>query len=554
MITELTIRNFKGISDQTYTFTKFDLLVGRNNSGKSTILQAMAIWQYCVDAFRRSKQKKSGSIQIVLPNFTALPLPEFNLLWKGRYIARQQKFILIEIILKFKKKDDTIEEFGVSVRYQSPQAIYAFPQKGWSDFYKLYDDNVLPRLVYVPPFSGLDPFEILVDDAVVRRNVGKGQPGSVLRNILYRVSNDDENWEIIEEKVKEWFDVDILPPDYEGGESINIEIEYQDKDGRKFDIISGGSGFHQALTLLAFYYGYEGLTTILFDEPDAHMHVNLQREILNYFQRLNTTQFIIATHAEEFIKRVYHGNIISLLNQKPERIESTQEIITALSDVNNMEIVNTEQDPFILYVEGEDDERILNAWASVLDKQYLLKRFYVKIMGGTSKVAMREFADEHIRGLRKIVPTVNRVMLFDYDSDETHLPNNEVIFEWKRKNIENYLLVSETWKRAADNIRNETDNTPIIEAIETFFNEQNLTLPKTKTWRDVAANIFSEVNGKKILFENKDSLFQILRERFGLIINRVDLCNSFLPEELHQDVIDFFDKLEAVIESALESG
>ena len=42
MITKLTLRNFKSVGEQSYDFTRFDLLVGRNNSGKSTVLQAMA--------------------------------------------------------------------------------------------------------------------------------------------------------------------------------------------------------------------------------------------------------------------------------------------------------------------------------------------------------------------------------------------------------------------------------------------------------------------------------------------------------------------------------
>jgi AAA15 family ATPase/GTPase len=41
MITKLTLRNFKSVGEQIYEFTRFDLLVGRNNSGKSTVLQAM---------------------------------------------------------------------------------------------------------------------------------------------------------------------------------------------------------------------------------------------------------------------------------------------------------------------------------------------------------------------------------------------------------------------------------------------------------------------------------------------------------------------------------
>src|ERR1700690_1363741 len=84
MITRLTLRNFKSVGEQIYDFTRFDLLVGRNNCGKSTILQALAIWQYCVDEFHRSKRSGSKGIQVVLPNFTALPVPEFNLLWKDR--------------------------------------------------------------------------------------------------------------------------------------------------------------------------------------------------------------------------------------------------------------------------------------------------------------------------------------------------------------------------------------------------------------------------------------------------------------------------------------
>jgi len=80
MISKLVLKNFKSVAMETYEFTDFDLLVGRNNCGKSTILQAMAIWQFCVDEFHRAKRGGKTGIQVVLPNFTALPVPEFNLL------------------------------------------------------------------------------------------------------------------------------------------------------------------------------------------------------------------------------------------------------------------------------------------------------------------------------------------------------------------------------------------------------------------------------------------------------------------------------------------
>lgn len=47
--------------------------------------------------------------------------------------------------------------------------------------------------------------------------------------------------------------------------------------------------------------------------------------------------------------------------------------------------------------------------------------------------------------------------------------------------------------------------------IENFFADENLTLPLGQSWRNIKANIFQVVNGKKLLFENLDSLFQHLK-------------------------------------------
>src|SRR3984885_3841757 len=121
MITRLTLRNFKSVGEQNYRFTQFDLLVGRNNSGKSTVLQALAIWQFCVDEFHRSKRSGSKGIQVVLPNFTALPVPEFNLLWKDRTERayprangkKHQQYILIDIDVEWRRDTGELDSFGV---------------------------------------------------------------------------------------------------------------------------------------------------------------------------------------------------------------------------------------------------------------------------------------------------------------------------------------------------------------------------------------------------------------------------------------------------------
>ena len=120
----------------------------------------------------------------------------------------------------------------------------------------------------------------------------------MLRNLLLRVcpspirSQDGripkgykppKDWQELAGLIERWFSVKILEPKYDSQKDVFIGVDYR-QNGKNYDIIAGGSGFHQTLTLLAFLCGYQP-TTILLDEPDAHLHVNLQREILDYFKR-----------------------------------------------------------------------------------------------------------------------------------------------------------------------------------------------------------------------------------------------------------------------------
>ena len=584
MIIKLTLRNFKSVGEQVYDFTRFDLLVGRNNSGKSTVLQAMAIWQFCVDEFHRSKRTGTTGIQVVLPNFTALPVPEFILLWKDRTDRiypvdlttgkKKQEFILIEIMLEWQDSAGRTGAFGVELRYHSPQTMYAIPSGGWSAFRECEKAGTLPRIAYVPPFSGLEPTEKFLDISPMRQQVGKGQPGSVLRNLLLRVSSPSPrdngeqspkrapsavDWKELAGMVERWFSVKISQPSYESTKDVYISVEYS-QGSRNYDIISGGSGFHQTLTLLAFLFGYQP-TTILLDEPDAHLHVNLQREILDYFKRKSLelgTQFLIATHAEEFARGVDASQIVSLLNRVPRRVESTPAVLRAMSEVSNEEVTRLLASPYILYVEGESDERILRAWAGACGAQAAMDVVCFKTMGGGGKKNMKERADAHFEALLQIVPGVARLMLFDFDeAEEAFHPaaGNPVLAEWKRRNIENYLLVPDAWQRAAlARLQSPPDDLfahSTLKIINDFFVDQNLTLPPGRTWRQVTANVFSVVNGKRILFENTDGLFhQLHTAEISVLLIREEVALSMTASEIHDDVHHFLAKIRAMTGAA----
>ena len=594
MIVKLTLRNFKCIKEQAYDFTNFDLLVGRNNCGKSTILQALAIWQYCLDEFRRSERKGSSGTQVVLPNFTALPVPEFNLLWTDkaeRHYPKdeegnpKQTYILIEIDVTWHTRAGEEYNFGVKLRYMAPQSVSAIPVGKWQRFRELDQKGVFPTVAYVPPFSGLEDVEKWQDISSLKQQIGKAQPGSVLRNLLVRVFDPslrtlgvqpptDEvikraqtEWTELQDQVRRWFGVTLEAPVYQPGVSTRITCEYSKDaaEARKrsetsFDLIAAGSGFHQTLILLAFLYGFHP-DTILLDEPDAHLHVNLQREILDYFKekaRKTGVQFLVATHAEELVQGVDVSQILSLVSGKPERVESTHRVLAAMADVSNPEISWLRDSPFIFYVEGATDERILRAWARILGHEQIFRKYCIHVMGGGNKAQMLKDAEKHFSGVRAIVKEAKRVLLFDWDSEESYhpKPDNPSLHEWGRKNIENYLLVPDAWVNAATGGQllqplvngTESPRTALIGTISKFFKSQLLSLPEGETWRTVRADIFKLLDGKKLLFDDETSLFHRLRKcQPSVVLPREAMAAAMKPEEIHQDVHDFFTKLQQVI-------
>jgi predicted ATPase len=575
LIKRVLLENFKSIDSETFEFTEFDLIVGTNNSGKSTILQALAIWQFAVNAFKATKRTGSSGVQIVLPNFTALPVPEFNLLWRNKTDRayptvksgkRQLEYILIKIEVVWVASDGSEKSLAVSLRYQTSQTVYAIPDGGWKPFRELVKDTAFPNIAYVPPFSGLEPAEKWLDEGPIRQQVGKGQPGSILRNLLLRVSETDKRakergqqsslWFELTEYITKWFGVKLNRPEYEPGVDVNIKVEYTHA-GRAYDIISGGSGFHQVLTLLAFLMGYAP-STIMLDEPDAHLHVRLQRDLLDVFReiaRQRDVQFLTATHAEEFMKGVDPSQIISILSSKPKRVTALPAVVEAMAVVSNDEIVRVRLSPYVLYIEGETDERIIRSWAKILKHDELISKFLIKPMLGGSKKSMQEQSAKHFAALRQIVPEAKQHILLDFDTDEAAInpsQDNIHLSEWKRKNIENYLIVPPAWERAVANRLGlpESDlfTLPLRQVIAEFFASENLTLPPASEWRSVTANIFKNVDGKRILFENEDSLFQKLRVSSDKItLPREEVAANMIAEEIHIDVVELFKKLDMIV-------
>ncbi|MEE8391728.1 MAG: AAA family ATPase [Anaerolineae bacterium] len=87
MIEQVTLRYFKVFREETFDISDSIILAGPNNTGKTTLLQAIAAWDLALRRWLTERGPESGSkaskragVAISRKDFTAIPLREMNLL------------------------------------------------------------------------------------------------------------------------------------------------------------------------------------------------------------------------------------------------------------------------------------------------------------------------------------------------------------------------------------------------------------------------------------------------------------------------------------------
>lgn len=88
-IESITLKNFKKFTSKTIKFHQgLSLLVGGNNEGKSTILHALAVWEFCKTFLVINKGQ--GALQdmqhidgvgLNIDEFTPINIPDLKYLW-----------------------------------------------------------------------------------------------------------------------------------------------------------------------------------------------------------------------------------------------------------------------------------------------------------------------------------------------------------------------------------------------------------------------------------------------------------------------------------------
>lgn len=450
MLTKLICHNFKNFQEVEVELGDTVVLIGPNNSGKTTALQALALWEIGLKRWNENRKGKTNpekrpGVVINRRDLISVPVPDARLLWRNLQVRVPQNVRI----------DITVEGFtsgkswtcGLEFDYANQESIYCRPLRTAEADGKVSARMSVPdeagdlSVAFLPPMSGLIGNELRVEPGAINVRIGEGRTAEVLRNLCYQVWEDPQKWKTLCQKIRSLFGISLDEPKHipERGE---IEMNYRDASGISLDISSSGRGLQQTLLLLAYIAAHPG-AVLLLDEPDAHLEILRQRQIyqvLTELAREHGSQIIAASHSEVILNEAAGRDVVIAFLGTPHRIDDRgSQVLKSLRTIGFEEYYQAQQQGWVLYLEGATDLAILRAFAEKLshDAMTVLERPYVHYVGNQPTEARK-----HFYGLREAKPDLKGFCLFDRILDELQTRPELIEYAWQRREIENYIVCS----------------------------------------------------------------------------------------------------------------
>lgn len=467
MLTNLRIRNFRRFADVDIELGSPVIFIGPNNSGKSTALQALALWDI---GLRRWSERRGGKsapekrpgVTINRRDLITVPVPDANLLWRDLHVRTVDKVegkqrtdnVYIEIIVQGVDRGK-VWKCGLEFYYANPESFYCRPLRTSADTTSrmpIPDAANHTNIAFLPPMSGLASNETRLDQGAINVRLGEGRTAEVLRNLCYHIASQegegDDDWQNIVNEIQRLFGDRLSRPEYiaERGE---ITMTYETRENCKLDLSCSGRGLQQTLLLLAHLAANPG-SVLLLDEPDAHLEILRQRQIYTLLTRMaerQGSQIIAASHSEVVLNQAADQHMVVAFVGRPHRIDDRgSQLVKSLKEIGFEDYYQAEQRGWVLYAEGSTDAAILAAFARKLDhpaSEVLENAFFVPI-GNQASVGKH-----HFHGLREAKTDLTGYMLLDQDAGPVEGGAGLDVHTWHRREIENYLCQPETLERYA---------------------------------------------------------------------------------------------------------
>jgi hypothetical protein len=435
-ISRIQIKNFKSFQDVTVDLDPdFNVFTGVNNSGKTNLLEAIALWHECFNFLLyqaiRAKPERYRAGHYVFKDTQYLLYTDIKTVRSSNIddlfyqCDKSQKIELIFIFqdISSEQRPNPLLKIGFSITNSHGNSYkLEFLNRQDFDFFQFNQlFHNFPKAIgcsFASPVATIRADERFLTTPQVLEAIQKRESVEVIRNRLYTLHSDQADPQFYERFKRDLSYILFDSPsaevsfftssDFRDDVKVIINYKIDNRDIEK-DISLLGSGTIQIIVILLNLYSFgqrNDLNLILFDEPDSHIHRDIQSRLINTLLRFSeTTQIFLTTHNESLIRQVSLHQLFHLENRPQYNYNalSRQElfveprfkgiypsalnpIISSLGNSNGLDFINAVEADKIIFVEGQDDAKAIY---TLLQKNTIginTKKYSFWVMGGVSQI------------------------------------------------------------------------------------------------------------------------------------------------------------------------
>jgi len=378
-LSEVQLKNFKSFEDLTISpNNSFNIIIGENSAGKSTIFEGIHLWEKCYEAFILASRKGFYKIRNTTSRYVNYRELDFLRLTSDNdlfFHSGRTRNAEITVTLCVDG-----EQFSLGFKVSRPTSIsnaffriQPIEQDQFSRFAEkiVADGKTLDEAIFIyqtRPVAGVLQYEPYLNEAQVTKKIQKGISHEVLRN---KIIAKRESIEQLEEAITKILGKTVkfeLPPKTRARTDEFVSIKVTIGAGKKQDLHLQGSGFLQIVEILSTIEFLDApLKLLLVDEPDSHIHTKLQLNLIRHLRSILDNQFFIISHNDQFVTNAGEGEVFFLSEEAkadkkliPIEHRSFDTIKRALGGVI-LSLEHLNQAKHIAFVEGNDDAEYLKA-------------------------------------------------------------------------------------------------------------------------------------------------------------------------------------------------
>jgi ABC-type nitrate/sulfonate/bicarbonate transport system ATPase subunit len=459
----IEIENFKRFGErQRIELDHPAVLIGPNNCGKTSAVQALALWSQALktwfDVREATKAKERTAIALNRLSIVSVPVQRTRYFWHNTTVRNGNQDVRMVITVGVLWKG-VVVPLSMTFRNQGDEVVYCTPDDAAMKNPKLIEHAARLNIELLYPMSGLETEEPILQPGRIDVLLGQGQTAQVLRNLCLIVAKTSPaDWQRITDLVRRLFHVELSTP----VETVRgaIELQYrQTKVKESLDVAMAGRGFQQMLLIFAYLYSHKG-GVLLVDEPDAHLEILRQKQVYVLLREIaseNNSQVVLVTHSEVILDEALDTNLTLLLDGRADDLAAKKDIKNTLKHFGADHYVKARQRRYVLYVEGGTDVDMLRAlaerlghpvakeWDERINSFYVQNNYPIQNLSAELERVEGGFGltpKDHFFSLRELIPGLQGLAIFDNDGRPREPFEQGGLHQvyWQRYEAENYFL------------------------------------------------------------------------------------------------------------------